>query len=39
MANILLAYNNRADAASFAGGSWVASGGVALANLLPSTAA
>ena len=33
MANILLAYNNRADAASFAGGSWVASGDVALANL------
>ena len=33
MANILLAYNNRADAASFAGGSWVASGGVALSNL------
>jgi len=33
MSNILLAYNNRADAASFAGGSWVASGSVALANL------
>ena len=33
MSNILLAYNNRADAASYAGGSWVASGGVALANL------
>ena len=33
MSNILLAYNNRADAASFAAGSWVASGGVALSNL------
>ena len=33
MANILLAYNNRADAASYAAGSWVASGGVALSNL------
>mgnify|MGYP006921356634 CR=1 FL=1 len=33
MSNILLAYNNRADAASYTAGSWVASGGVALANL------
>jgi len=33
MSNILLAYNNRADAATFSGGSWVASGDVALANL------
>lgn len=33
MSNILLAYNNRADAATYSGGAWVASGDVALANL------
>jgi len=33
MSNILLAYNNRADAATFSGPAWVSSGGVALSNL------